>query len=144
MIIFSWIFAPKIYRYINKKKHPFSGKIETFKDVNDFIVNYNLFHFTDKDENYNYYIVTKTYTIWNTKTITIPKGIYKTEKYDNYWYSIHNRINEPIRAFIWNHKDAINAQLDVEKITEEKDRKEKERILNLNELDKNIKNIAKN
>jgi hypothetical protein len=148
IIIFSWIFVPKIYRYINKKRHPFSGKIETFKDVNDFIANYDLFYFADKDNDgvdYNYHIVTKRYNsnifiiILSTRTITIPKGIYKSEKYDNYWFAIHNRINEPIRAFVWKHKDAINAALDVEKIIKEKDRKEKEKNLKLKELDKNIK-----
>ena len=150
--ILSWIFIPKIYRYVNKKRHPFSGKIETFKDVNDFIANYDLFYFADKDENgvdYNYHIVMVKHQarefdiIMTTNLVTVPQGIYKSEMHDNYWYWIGNRIDEPIRAFVWKHKDAINAQLDVDKIIKEKDRKEKEKKLKLKELDKNIKNISK-
>ena len=145
--ILSWVFIPKIYRYINKKRHPFSGKIETFKDVNDFIINCDFLRFNDieKGVRYNYYIVGVkrdekiSDAIDGYRIITVCKGIYRTEAHDSYWFFMRHRIDEPVRAFIWKHKGAINAQLDVEAILKEKDRKEKEKKLKLKELDKNIK-----
>ena len=143
-------YIPKIYRYINKKRHPFSGKIETFKDVNDFIINKDIVFFQDKDDDgdmYNYTIVnTKTYTkIYDvsykggSKIIDIITGVYKTYIGDNYWFDMRNRIRIPIRAFVWQHKDVINEQLEKERELKEKDRKEKEKILKLKHLDKNIR-----
>jgi hypothetical protein len=145
---------PKLYRYINKKRHPFSGKIKTFKDVNDFIINKDIMFFQDKDENGNickYTIVnTKTYTTiydvsykGGSKIIYIIAGVYKSEIGDNYWYYMYNRISIPTRAFVWKHKDAINEQLEKERELKEKDArndvKDKERILELKQLDKNIR-----
>ena len=143
-------YIPKIYRHINKKRNSFSGKIETFKDVNDFIINEDIISFQDKDDDgnmYKYVIVNaKTYTkIYDvsykggSKIIDIIAGVYKTYIGDNYWYDMHNRIRIPIRAFVWQHKEAINEQLDKERELKEKDRKEKEKILKLKQLDKNIR-----
>ncbi len=147
--IFLLIFTPKIYRYINKKRHPFSGKIKSFKDVNDFIANYDFLHFADKDddgEEYDFYIIivkqygrTSDFLYGGTKLVDIRKGIYKTNGLRSYWFSSINKINYPIRAFIWKHKDAINAQIETENKIKESDRKEKEKILQLRKLDKNIK-----
>ena len=143
-------YIPKIYRHINKKRHPFSGKIETFKDVNDFIINKDIMFFQDKDDDgniYKYAIVNaKTYTTIDfnydsggSKIIDIITGVYKTYIGDNYWFDMHNRINIPTRVFVWQHKDAINEQLEKERELKEKDRKEKEKILKLKQLDKNIR-----
>ena len=145
-------YIPKIYRHINKKRNSFSGKIETFKDVNDFIINEDIISFQDKDNDgniYKYVIVnTKTYTKiydvsdrYGYKIIDIITGVYKTYIGDNYWFNMHNRINIPTRAFVWQHKDVINEQLEKERELKEKDRKEKEKILKLKQLDKNIKNL---
>ncbi len=155
IIILFLIYIPKIYYYINKKRHPFSGKIETFKDVNDFIANYDFFHFSDKDddnneEEYDFYIVNAKRDekvpdsdyVSGYKIVNVYSGVYKTYKNDSYWFFLRNKdldMSNNIRAFIWRHKDAINAQLEIERIEEEKDRKEKEKILQLKELDKNIK-----
>jgi hypothetical protein len=112
------------------------------------MANKDFISFQDKDENGNMYEYTivnvKRYTriydpIYNSKLIYIFKGIYKSEIGDDYWFDANNRINTPIRAFIWKHKDAINEQLEKERELKEKDRKEKEKILKLKKLDKNIK-----
>jgi hypothetical protein len=105
------LFAYTMYCYINEKLHPFSGRIETFKDVNDFIANY-----------YNY------------------KGFHFKEGTDS--LDIMS-VEEPIRAFVWEHKDAINYQL--EKDREEKDEKKnkekegEERMIKLEKLDNAIR-----
>ncbi len=147
-----FIYIPAIFYYVDKKEYPFYGKIETFADIKGFIVNKNMLSFQDKDENGNmcqYTMVNivecdKIYELPRKyKTINISPGIYKSQIGDLDWQNENNKINVPIRAFIWEHVNAINKQLaidnETEEKTKEKESKEKERLARLRQLDRQIR-----
>ncbi len=148
-----YTYVPKIISYINKKKHPFFGKIETYEDVNAFIAHKELLSFQNTDKNNNIY----QYSVVNTTlyrmaynsdcdcktTIDIPPDVYKYPIGTESWYDKSNRLNIPIRAFIWENKDIINKQLaidyEIEQEIKEKELKEKEQLLQLKKLDEIIR-----
>lgn len=76
-------------------------------------------------------------------SISILPGIYKYPIGTELWYDKSNKLNIPIRAFIWEHRDIINKQLTtenkIEQETKEKELKEKEQLLKLKKLDKVIR-----
>jgi hypothetical protein len=133
-IIFAGIIST-IYLIYIQKKYPFFGKIKTYTDVNGFIANIDTISFQDTDENDNLY----QYIIENNK-LNILSNVYKFPiGVDN----SYDKIKIPIRVFVWEHKDAINKQLILNKEIERKVKEEKflkkEQLLKLKQLDKIIR-----
>ncbi|MHB1546134.1 MAG: hypothetical protein ACYCSB_01210 [bacterium] len=58
--VFAILVMPKLIWHIRKKRHTFSGKIESYKDVNDFLLNYKYFIFCEREDYYS--VVTKTFS----------------------------------------------------------------------------------
>lgn len=137
------IIVPKIIRFINKRRYPFTGKIEIFRDVNAFIAHIDSLDFQEEKDGklykYNILNVNSSEKMPNSKgnydIVDVFKGIYKSEVGNNYWFNIRYRINTPIRAFIWKHKDIINQQLSIQEKAKEKKLKEKEELSKSKYLD---------
>ncbi len=141
ILLLSIMIFPDIIKDIRKYFNSFSGQIETFKDVNAFLVNYKYFTFRNDDihgDKYDikeefypdgqlksrmkslvhpkyYYIVTVNLMWYSNFDLSspflVPKGIYwSNDKNDDLRFFLKER-NIPLRVFIWNHKDAINAEL---------------------------------
>ena len=123
VVIFVILFIPEliselIWR-IRKKRHLFSGKIENYKDVNDFLANYK--HFIFHEQEYYYLIVSKTFSRsykdysnrWSGRDFY--SGIYISENNSTDLRYMDRKRNQPLRAFVWEHRDEINLELERQK-----------------------------
>ena len=172
-LLLSIMIFPDIIRDIRKYLNPFSGQIETFKDVNAFLVNYKYFTFYNgdmhgdiydiKEEFYpdgqlksrikslvhpKYYYIVTVNLMWYSNfdlssPFLVPKGIYwSNDKNDDLRFFLKERYI-PLRVFIWNHRDAINAELSRQKKESEHANVKAENIAEYKKQEQDIKKACR-
>ena len=110
LLIFALISAiiRPIIRIIFRRRYPFSGRIDSYTDVNRFILHYDDFFIEDNpDDPEGRYFFILTHTDYSRP---YGYGVYYV-RHISYPPDISRLITRNIRIFIWEHRDIINAEL---------------------------------